>query len=74
MREIAAADPSRTIRIFSSFQEQEEETVRFWKGQNFAQRMEAVKEMAEFYARQRRVDIDAQGPKRITRRVPCAWS
>ena len=74
MREIVAADPSRTIRIFSSFQEQEAETVRYWSSQSFAQKMQAVEEMAEFYARQHGIDLNAQGPKRITRTVPCAWS
>ena len=74
MREIPAADPSRTIRFFDSFAEQEAATVRYWKSQAVASKMRAITEMAESYARQHGIDTDAQGPKRTTRRIQCAWS
>jgi hypothetical protein len=69
VREITASDPSRAIRIFESFEEQEQETQRYWSAQSFTAKMQAVAEMAEAYARQRGIDINAQGPKRITRSI-----
>lgn len=73
MREIVASNPNRTIRIFESFEEQEQETRRYWMAQSFTSKMQAVAEMAEVYARQHGIDIDAQGPKRVTRSVQRAW-
>jgi hypothetical protein len=73
MRETIAADPSRTIRIFNSHEEQELETQRYWQTQTFAAKMQAVAEMAEFYARLHGIDLDAQGPKRVTRSIQHAW-
>ena len=70
MIEIAADRASRTIRIFSSHAEQELETMRYWKTQNFSAKMRAVQELNEFWAQMHGVDVDAEGPKRTTRVVP----
>lgn len=61
------------MRIFDSFAEQEQETQRYWGAQSFTSKMQAVAEMAEDYARLRGIDIDAQGPKRVTRSIERAW-
>jgi len=69
MQEWVAADPSRTIRIFESFEEQDRETIRYWKAQPFGAKMRAIAEMAEAFSRQHGIDTDAQGPRRVTRRI-----
>ena len=63
MEEWIAADPSRTIRRFSSHQEQDEETMRYWRGRSVAEKMSAVTELAEYAYKMRGIDVHAQGPK-----------
>jgi|GEM_PF-3221637 hypothetical protein len=69
MQEFVATDPSRTIRLFSSFEEQEQEDLLYWSRQPVSAKVQAVAELAEYFARTHKVDIDAQGPKRIALRV-----
>ncbi|MES2390372.1 MAG: hypothetical protein V4555_01940 [Acidobacteriota bacterium] len=65
MQEWVATDPSRTIRLFSSHEEQEEEDLRYWRDQPVPAKIVAVAELAEYYARLRKIDLNAQGPKRV---------
>jgi hypothetical protein len=69
MQEYVATDPSRTIRRFSSHEEQEHEDLLFWSRQPVSVKVQAVAELAEYFARTHKIDIDAQGPKRIALRV-----
>jgi hypothetical protein len=69
MQEFVATDPSRTVRLFSSFEEQEEEDLLFWSRQPVSVKVQAVAELAEYFARTHKIDIDAQGPKRIALRI-----
>ncbi len=68
-KESIAVHPSRQIRSFSSFAEQEAEDIRFYRERSVADKMQDVAEMAIAYARGRGMDLDAQGPKRFTQRV-----
>jgi len=65
MQEWAANDPTRTIRIFSSHEEQEEQDLRYWRDQPLSEKIKAAAELAEYFARLHRIDLDAQGPKRV---------
>lgn len=69
MQEWTAADPSRTLRRFSSFEEQEEADLRYWKAQSLRMKLTTVAELAEYYASLHRIDLNAQGPKRVVVRV-----
>jgi hypothetical protein len=69
MQEVVAADPSRTIRRFSSHQGQEDADLLYWSRQPVSAKVQAVAELAEYFARVHKIDIDAQGPKRIALRV-----
>lgn len=69
MREILADDPSRTIRIFNSFEEQESQDLLFYRERSVAAKMQDVADMAMMFARNRGMDLDAQGPKRFTQRI-----
>jgi hypothetical protein len=64
MQEWPAVDPSRTIRRFESHQEQEEADLRYWRDQPVSEKIKAVAELAEYFAKVHKVDLDAQGPKR----------
>jgi hypothetical protein len=61
--------PNRQIRFFGSFAEQEAEDIRFYRERSVASKMQDVADMAMAYARNRGMDLDAQGPKRFTQRV-----
>jgi hypothetical protein len=74
MRELTAADPSRTIRIFTSHEEQEDADLRYWRDQSVAEKVKTVGELAEYFARTHKIDIDAQGPKRFVVRTQLARS
>jgi len=63
MQEWVAADPSRTIRRFSSHAEQEIEDLRYWRSRSAAEKMTAVTELAEYAYRMRGIDVHAPGPK-----------
>ncbi len=63
MQEWVAADPSRTIRRFSSHEEQDIETMRYWAGCSVAEKMTAVTELAEYAYKMRGIDVHAQGSK-----------
>lgn len=69
MEESPDMRPSRQIRRFSSHEEQEEQDLRYWRDQPVADKLRAVAELAEYYASMHRIDLDAQGPKRIVRSV-----
>ena len=69
MIEIVAERPSRTIRIFSSHREQEEQDLRYWRDQTLEFKLRNVAELAEYFAYTHKIDLDAQGPKRIAVRV-----
>ncbi len=69
MQEWIAADPSRTLRRFSSHAEQEEEDLRYWRDQPVPAKLRAVAELAEYYASVHKIDLHAQGPKRVVVRI-----
>ena len=69
MQEWVAADPSRTIRRFESHEEQAEADLRYWRDQPVAEKVKAVAELAEYFAATHKIDLDAQGPKRVVSRV-----
>jgi hypothetical protein len=68
MQEWVAADPSRTIRRFESHQEQEEADLRYWRDQSVAEKVKTVAELAEYFAATHKIDLNAQGPKRVVSR------
>ena len=69
MEESLDMRPSRQIRRFSSHAEQEEQDLRYWRDQPVAEKLKAVAELAEYYASMHRIDLHAQGPKRVIRNV-----
>ncbi len=69
MQEWVAADPSRTIRRFSSHEEQEEWNLRYWRDQPVAEKVKAVAELAEYFAATHKIDPNAQGPKKVVSRA-----
>ena len=69
MQEWVATDPSRTIRRFSSHEEQEEWNLRYWRDQPVAEKVKAVAELAESFAATHKIDLNAQGPKRVVSRT-----
>lgn len=69
MQEWIAADPSRTIRRFESHEEQETADLRYWRDQPVAEKVKAVAELAEYFAAVHKIDLHAQGPKRVVSRV-----
>jgi len=69
MQESVTVDPSRVLRRFSTYEEQEEEDLRFWSQQTVPYKVQTVADLAEYYARMHKIDLDAQGPKRIAVRV-----
>jgi hypothetical protein len=73
MREIPAADPSRTIRFFTSHEEQELETIRHWNQRSIAEKMRCTAEIVEYAYRQRGIDVHAERPDRSLVRVQCPW-
>jgi hypothetical protein len=74
MAEISELRPSRQIRFFSSFAEQEAEDLMFYRDRSVADKMQDVADMAIAYAHSRGMDLDAQGPKRFTQRIQRARS
>ncbi len=64
--------PGKAIRRFTSHEEQEAETMRYWRGRSVAEKMTVATELAEYAYRMRGIDVHAQGPKgpvvRIQRR------
>ncbi len=64
-----ATDPSRTIRPFASHAQQEEGDLRYWRDQPLAEKVKAVAELAEYFAATHKIDINAQGPKRVVSRA-----
>lgn len=63
MGETAKVRPGCTIRRFSSHEEQDIETMRYWAGRSAAEKMTAVTELAEYAYGMRGIDVHAQGPK-----------
>jgi hypothetical protein len=63
MQEWTAADPSRTVRRFSSHGEQKLETLRYWRSVSAADKLTAVTELVESAYRMRGVDVHAERPK-----------
>jgi hypothetical protein len=63
MEETVSVRPGRTIRRFSSHEEQDIETMRYWAGRSAAEKMTAVTELAEYAYKMRGIDVHAQGPK-----------
>ena len=60
---------SRAIRKFSSFEEQERETRRYWAGRTIAEKMQATAELVRDGYRARGIDVDAPGAARTIVRV-----
>jgi len=74
MQEWVAADPSRTIRLFQSHEEQEAETIRYWNERSIEEKMRATAEIIEYAYRQRGIDVHAQRSNRSLVRLQCPWS
>ncbi len=74
MQEWVATDPSRTIRRFNSHEEQEAETMRYWKGRSIGEKMQAVAELVRDGYLLRGIDIYAERPKRSIRRIELSRS
>lgn len=69
MQEWVATDPSRTVRRFDSFEEQELETIRYWNARSIEEKLRATDELIEYVYRQRGIDVHAQGSKRSVVRL-----
>ena len=70
MQELVAADPSRTIRLFKSHEEQADADLRYWRGQPVAEKVKVVAELAEYFAAIHKIDLNAQGTsKRVVSRA-----
>lgn len=54
---------TRVIRRFRSHEEQEAETMRYWRERSVAEKMTAATELAEYAYRMRGIDVHARGPK-----------
>ena len=63
MEEAIALRPGCTIRKFSSHEEQEIETIRYWAGRSPAEKMTAVTELAEYAYKIRGINVHARRPK-----------
>ncbi len=74
MKESLETHPSRQIRRFSSYEEQETADLRYWRDQPVTEKLKAVAELAEYYAAMHKIEIDAQGPKRVIVRIERARS
>ncbi len=60
--------PSRVIRKFASFEEQDLETRRYWAGRTIAEKMQATPELMRDGYRARGIDVDAPGwPRTIVK-------
>jgi hypothetical protein len=68
MEETVAVRPGCTVRKFSSHAEQEEADLRYWRDQPVSEKVKAVAELAEYFAAMHKVDLIAQGPKRVVSR------
>jgi hypothetical protein len=68
MREWVAADPSRTIRR-TTHAEAEEADLRYWRDQPLPEKLNTVAELAQYYAATHKIDLHAQGPKRVVVRT-----
>jgi hypothetical protein len=64
MPEVVTVNPSRTIRRFSSHEEQEAETIRYWSQRSIAEKMRGTAELVEYAYRQRGIDVHAERPDR----------
>jgi hypothetical protein len=73
MPEAAVVHPSRQIRRFSSHEEQEAETIRYWNQRSIEEKMRGTAELIEYAYRQRGIDVHAQRPDRSLVRVQCPW-
>jgi hypothetical protein len=74
MQEVVATDPSRTLRRFSSHEEAEAETIRYWNERSISEKMRATAEIIEYAYRQQGIDIHAQRSDRSLVRVQRPWS
>ena len=63
MQNTAEANTKRVIRRFVNHDEQEAETMRYWRQRSVAEKMSAATELAEYAYRMRGIDVHAQGPK-----------
>jgi hypothetical protein len=66
-----AVPPSRQIRFFSSFEEQEAETIRYWNSQTPEEKLRSTTEIVLRSGRVKQADGSAAGPTRSLVRVPC---
>ena len=69
MQEWIANDSSRTVRRFSSHEEQEESDLRYWSTQPLSAKVDVVAELAQYFAEVNHIDLYAQGPKRLVTRA-----
>lgn len=59
----------KTIRKVTDFQEQQNETYRYWQGRPGHERLEAVAEIVRAVYSLKGIDLDAQRPRRTLVRV-----
>ena len=65
--------PSRQVRI-TSHAEQEKADLLYWRDQPVPEKLKAVAELAEYFAAMHKIELNAQGPKRVVVRVERARS
>lgn len=65
--------PSRQIRFFSSFEEQEAETIRYWNSRTAEEKLRGTTEIILRSGRVRQADGSSSGSTRSLVRVPCPW-
>ncbi len=73
MPEQSAVHPSRTIRFFKSFEEQELETIRYWNSRTAEEKLRATTDIILRSGRVKETDGTASGSTRSLVRVPCPW-
>ena len=78
MRQMMADDldiaPSRQVRFFGSFEEQETENIRYWNSKSAEEKLQGTTDIILRSGRVRKIDGPSAGPTRSLVRVPCSWS
>jgi hypothetical protein len=69
MAEPVAVDRSHMVAKFVSHEDQEMETLRYWRDRSVAEKMAYVTELAEYAYRMRGIDVHAERPRGPVTRV-----
>jgi len=63
MSDTVAVDRSEIVCKFISHEDQEAETMRYWRERSVAEKMTVAAELAEYAYKMRGIDVHAAGPK-----------